>query len=120
MDWDVASHRHASHGSCGLIPSLETRRVSGANDFSDQHLLRTWNGKYPHSLEKYTVVDTVTTFPGAKTICVDTATHNVYLFQPERGPAPETPAGAPPAAAGGRGRGPQGPVIAAWFIAIKQ
>ena len=72
------------------------------------------------SPDKYTVVDTVTTFPGAKTICVDTTSHNVYLFQPERGPAPELPAGAPPPAAGGRGRGPQGPVIAAWFIAIKQ
>jgi DNA-binding beta-propeller fold protein YncE len=72
------------------------------------------------SPDKYTVVDTVTTFPGAKTICVDSTTHNVYLFQPERGPAPAPPAGAPPPAAGGRGRGPQGPVIAAWFIAIKQ
>ena len=72
------------------------------------------------SPDKYTVVDTVITFPGAKTICVDTTSHNVYLFQPERGPAPEPPAGAPPPAAGGRGRGPQGPVIAAWFIALKQ
>ncbi len=71
------------------------------------------------SPDKYTVVDTVTTFPGAKTICVDTATHNVYLFQPERGPAPAPPAGAAPPPPGGRGRGPQGPVIAAWFIAIK-
>jgi DNA-binding beta-propeller fold protein YncE len=71
------------------------------------------------SPDKYTVVDTVTTFPGAKTICVDTTTHNVYLFQPERGPAPAPPAGTPPPAPGGRGRGPQGPVIAAWFIAIK-
>jgi DNA-binding beta-propeller fold protein YncE len=68
------------------------------------------------SPDRYTVVDTVTTFPGAKTICVDTATHNVYLFQPERGPAPAAGA-APPAP--GRGRGPQGPVIAAWFIAIR-
>ena len=72
------------------------------------------------SPDKYTVVETVPTFAGAKTICVDTKTHNVYLFQPERGPAPAPPAGAPPPAPGGRGRGPQGPIVAAWFIAIKQ
>src|SRR3954451_11368332 len=30
------------------------------------------------SPDKYTVVDTVTTFPGAKTIAVDTSNHNVY------------------------------------------
>lgn len=71
------------------------------------------------SADKYTVVATVTTFPGAKTITVDPMTHNVYLFQPERGPAPPPAPGAPPpAAGGGRGRGPQGPVIAAWFIKI--
>src|SRR2546429_255723 len=72
------------------------------------------------SPDKYTTVATVDTFAGAKTIAVDTKTHNVYLFQPERGPAPAPPADAPPPAAGGRGRGPQGPIIAAWFIVIKQ
>ena len=61
------------------------------------------------------------TFAGAKTIAVDTASHNVYLFQPERGPVPAPPAGRAAAAqpAGGRGRGPQGPIVAAWFIVIK-
>jgi hypothetical protein len=39
------------------------------------------------SPDKYTVVATVDTFAGAKTITVDPKTHNVYLFQPERGPA---------------------------------
>ena len=74
------------------------------------------------SPDKYTVVATVATFAGAKTIAVDPATHNAYLFQPERGPAPAPPVGAPPPAAGpgGRGRGPQGPIVAAWFIVIKQ
>ncbi len=67
------------------------------------------------SADKYTVVATVDTFPGAKTITVDPKTHFVYLFQPERGPAL---AGAP-AEKGGRGRGPQGPIIAGWFIVIK-
>jgi len=70
------------------------------------------------SPDAYSVVATVTTVPGAKTICVDPKTHNVYLFQPERGPAPPPPADAPPPAPGGRG-GPQGPIIAAWFIVIR-
>ncbi len=70
--------------------------------------------------DKYTVVATVPTFAGAKTITVDPKTHDAYLFQPERGPVPPPPAGAPPATApGGRGRGPQGPIVAAWFIAIR-
>ena len=55
------------------------------------------------SADKYTVVETVPTFAGAKTICVDPATHNVYLFQPERGPAPPPPPDAPPPAAGRAG-----------------
>src|SRR5262247_336442 len=72
------------------------------------------------SADKYTVVATVDTFAGAKTIAVDPVTHNAYLFQPERGPAPPPPADAPPPAGGrGRGRGPQGPIVAAWFIVIK-
>jgi DNA-binding beta-propeller fold protein YncE len=70
------------------------------------------------SPDKYSVVDTVTTFRGAKTICVDLKTHNVYLFQPEFGPAPPPPANAP-APEPGRGRGPQGPIVASWFIVIK-
>jgi DNA-binding beta-propeller fold protein YncE len=72
------------------------------------------------SADKYTVVATVPTFAGAKTITVDVKTHTAYLFQPERGPAPPPPADAPPPAPGaGRGRGPQGPIIAAWFIVVK-
>ncbi len=72
------------------------------------------------SPDKYTVVDTVATFAGAKTIAVDPVTHNAYLFQPERGPAPAPAAGAPPPPGGRGGRGPQGPIVAAWFIVIKQ
>ena len=67
------------------------------------------------SPDKYTTVATVDTFAGAKTIAVDTKTHNAYLFQPERGPAPAPAADAPK----GRGRGPQGPIIASWFIVVK-
>jgi hypothetical protein len=73
------------------------------------------------SADKYTTVATVETFAGAKTICVDPKTHNAYLFQPERGAAPAPPAGAPDAgAAAGRGRGPQGPIVASWFIVVTQ
>ena len=70
--------------------------------------------------DTYGVVATVPTFAGAKTISIDPTTHNAYLFQPERGPAPPPAADAPPPAPGsGRGRGPQGPILAAWFIVIK-
>jgi DNA-binding beta-propeller fold protein YncE len=72
------------------------------------------------SPDKYTTIATVATFAGAKTIAVDPTTHNAYLFQPERGPAPPPAPGAEPPAKGGRGRGPQGPIVAAWFIVIKQ
>jgi len=72
------------------------------------------------SADKYTVVATVATVPGAKTITVDPRTHTAYLFQPERAPAPEPAADAPPPAPGqGRGRGPQGPIIAAWFVVVR-
>lgn len=66
--------------------------------------------------DKYRVVATVQTVPGAKTITVDPVTHNAYLFQPERGPAPPPAAGAPAPA---RGRGPLGPIVAAWFVTIR-
>jgi DNA-binding beta-propeller fold protein YncE len=65
------------------------------------------------SPDKYTVVATVTTMEGAKTISVDPVTHVAYLFQPEYGPPPE---GAP-AQPRGRFR-PRGPVIAAWFFSL--
>jgi DNA-binding beta-propeller fold protein YncE len=64
------------------------------------------------SPDKYTVVATVSTIVGAKTITVDPATHTAYLFQPEFAPAP---AGTPP---GPGGRPARGPIVAAWFFAI--
>lgn len=66
--------------------------------------------------DKYTVVATVLTMRGAKTIAVDPVKHVAYLFQPEYGPAPTPPAGSPPPAPGARA--PRGPVIGAWFFAI--
>jgi len=65
------------------------------------------------SADVYTVVATVPTVPGAKTISVDPLTHTAYLFQPEYGPPP---AGAPAPAPGVRG--PRGPVVAGWFLRI--
>ncbi|AHG88354.1 hypothetical protein J421_0817 [Gemmatirosa kalamazoonensis] len=63
--------------------------------------------------DAYTVVATVPTMPGAKTIAVDAVRHVAYLFQPEYGPAP---AGAPP----GPGERPaRGPVVAGWFFVIR-
>ena len=69
------------------------------------------------SPDKYTVVATVTTLRGAKTIAVDPVKHVAYLFQPEYGPPPAPAPGAPARAPGGRG-GPRGPIIGAWFFAI--
>lgn len=65
------------------------------------------------SPDKYTVVATVPTFAGAKTIAVDDVHHIAYEFQPEYGPPP---AGSPAPAAGRRG--PRGPIVNAWFIKI--
>ena len=63
--------------------------------------------------DKYTVVATVPTMRGAKTISVDPVKHVAYLFQPEYGPVPP---GTPPPAPGQRP--PRGPVIGAYFFAI--
>jgi DNA-binding beta-propeller fold protein YncE len=68
------------------------------------------------SPDQYRVVATVITLRGAKTIAVDPVKHLAYLFQPEYGPAPAPAPGAsaPPAA----GRGPRGPILAAWLFVI--
>jgi DNA-binding beta-propeller fold protein YncE len=68
------------------------------------------------SPDKYTVVATVPTMPGARTIAVDPVRHVAYLIQPVYGPAPDLPAGSPPPAPGARPR--RGPVTGAWFFAI--
>jgi len=62
--------------------------------------------------DTYTVVATVATMRGAKTITVDPVKHIAYLFQPEYGPAPAPAPGTTPDP---RRRGP---VIAAWFFSI--
>ncbi len=65
------------------------------------------------SPDRYTVVATVATVAGAKTIAVDPVTHLAYLFQPEYGPAP---AGAANNAGGRRARGP---IVASWFVVVR-
>ena len=64
------------------------------------------------SPDKYTVVATVTTGAGAKTIAVDPVKHVAYLFQPVYGPPPAN------AQAGPGGRMPRGPVVAAYLYVI--
>jgi WD40 repeat protein len=64
------------------------------------------------SPDKYTVVATVTTAAGAKTIAVDPTKHVAYLFQPVYGPPP------PNAPKGPGGRTPRGPVVAAFLYVI--
>ncbi|HVE35038.1 MAG TPA: hypothetical protein VNC18_15855 [Gemmatimonadaceae bacterium] len=68
------------------------------------------------SPDKYTVVATVPTMAGAKTIAIDDKRHIAYAFTPEYGPAPTPPAGSPPPT--GRGRGARGPIVGAWFIVV--
>jgi hypothetical protein len=71
--------------------------------------------------DKYTVIATVSTMRGARTITVNPKTHIAYVFTPEFGPAPanaeSTPAPAP--APGGRRPPLRGPQIAAWLFAIR-
>src|SRR5436305_1859299 len=69
------------------------------------------------SPDKYTIVATVPTMRGARTIAVNEKTHTAFVFTPEFGPAP---AGAEPTPGpGGRGQPPRGPQVAAWLFAIK-
>ena len=67
--------------------------------------------------DKYTVVGTVETMRGARTITVNSKTHTAYVFTPEFGPAPANAPSTP--APGGRRFPPRGPQIAAWLFAIK-
>lgn len=65
------------------------------------------------SPDKYSVVATVTTTTGAKTIAVDAVNHVAYLFQPQYGPP------SPDAPLDRNGRRPRGAVIGAYLIVIK-
>lgn len=64
------------------------------------------------SPDKYSVIATVLTARGAKTISVDPVKHVAYLFQPTYGPP------APDAKPGPSGRLPRGPVTGAYLYVI--
>jgi DNA-binding beta-propeller fold protein YncE len=64
------------------------------------------------SPDKYSVIATVTTMTGAKTIAIDPIKHVAYLFQPQYGPPPSD---APPTT---NGRPRRGPVVGAYLIVI--
>ncbi|HUO52817.1 MAG TPA: hypothetical protein VMT93_09870 [Gemmatimonadaceae bacterium] len=66
--------------------------------------------------DRYTVVATVKTMRGAKTIAVDPVKHVAYLFQPEYGPPPAPAPGAPPPPPSRFP--PRGPVIGAYFFIV--
>lgn len=68
------------------------------------------------SPDRYSVVATVPTMPGARTLAVNPRTHVAYVFTPEFGPAPAAAAGAPGTPPR---RAPRGPIVASWLIAIK-
>ena len=65
--------------------------------------------------DRYSLVATVKTMPGVRTITVDTKRHVAYGFTPEYGPAP-APAAGEPSPPNGRPR--RGPVVGAWFFTI--
>ena len=64
------------------------------------------------SPDTYTVIGSVTTATGAKTISVDTVKHVAYLFQPVYGPPP------PGSEMGPNGRRARGPVVDAFLYVI--
>ena len=77
--------------------------------------------------DTYTVVGTVATMAGARTLGMDPVSHTAYVFTPEYGPAPAPAAGdtgrgagAGGRAAGGRGGRGRGPMVGAWLIAIRR
>ncbi len=69
------------------------------------------------SPDKYSVVATVPTLLGGKTIAVDPVKHVAYVFAVQYGPPPAAATNAP--APTGPGRGPRGPVIGATLLAIR-
>ncbi len=68
------------------------------------------------SPDKYSVIATVPTEVGAKTISVDDATHIAYAFTPQYGPPPAPAPGATPPA--NPRFAPRGPIIGTVFISV--
>jgi DNA-binding beta-propeller fold protein YncE len=68
--------------------------------------------------DDYTVLDTVATMKGTRTITVDPVKHVAYVFTPEYGPPPPPAADERAPAPDAHGRGPRGPLVGAWLFAI--
>lgn len=66
--------------------------------------------------DRYTVVATVPTMAGAKTVAVNSKLHKAYVFALEYGPAPTPAAGVAPTG----GRAPRGPVTGTWFYIVSR
>lgn len=70
------------------------KRADAAAYDAEKHLAFSSNGEgtltvvHQDSADKYTVVDTVPTAPGARTMALDPVTHTVYLVTAKFGPAP--------------------------------
>src|SRR5579885_458493 len=139
-NWKVIGHYATCEGATGIAMDRESNRIFSACDDTtyvldaanghvvakvntggnvdaagwdqSQKLLYIPSGEgnvtviHEDSPDKYSVVATVPTMRGARTIAVDDKNHIAYVFTPEYGPPP---AGATPPA-GGRGRGPRGPI----------
>jgi hypothetical protein len=121
MAIDTASHRIFVGGNDGhlvmidtqsgkVVASVETCKGSDATWFDPGTKLvfsscREGKTTVAHmdSPSALTVVQTITTAQGSKTMAVDTATHKLYIG----GAKPMAATAAAPAATGGRGRGPQ-------------
>lgn len=70
------------------------------------------------SPDQYTVVATVPTMQGTRTISVDPETHVAYVFTPEYGPPPPLAPGEEPPPVDACGHGPRGPIVGAWLFTI--
>lgn len=66
----------------------------------------------------YTVVETIQTQRGARTMSVDTSNHNVYTVTAEYGPPPTPPAAGTPPAEGGRRGGGRAPMLPGTFTLL--
>lgn len=69
------------------------------------------------SPDKYSVIATVPTLPGGKTIAVDPVKHVAYVFAVQYGPPPAAASNAP--APSGPDRGRRGPIVGATLLAIR-
>ncbi len=107
IGWDPSQKLIYTPGGGGFGRSADASAPAGTITIAHQD-----------SPDQYTVVATVNTMRGARTIAVDPQRHLAYTFTPEYGPPP---ANAQPPAAGERGRGRgfnRGPILGAWLFVV--